>query len=148
MRKNDCYSIACNDLEFLYCGMKHTYFNQVILQCYNCVCRLLKSVLEVKCMDMSQIDSSEEISDLYAAICAQGTQLGLQLHGLLEFQDLVKRVAGQGAGFIWAKKEDRDGSLKIVLEVFNAVNAFRDDLGLYCNQKVCRLQFLRSNKVF
>lgn len=126
--KNDYYSIAINDLEYLVSVIPHARgYNQIAVQAQQAAEKLLKSVAEIVCTsDIEEILKTHNLKKIYTAIQRESDEFtNLNARDLAYLKDYYFEAKYPGDDFITVTLEQCNECLEIMYEVFNVVNQFR-----------------------
>ncbi len=131
--RNDYYSIACNDLEYLQAVLHLPFYNKMASDSQQIVEKLLKSVAELCSVDKTVLNS-HNLRKINQEIKNCGIDLGLKAKDLAMLTDYYFDARYPGDDFVVVTKEECAECVDIVNQVFAAVNSFRKEKGLEVEQ--------------
>lgn len=129
--KNDYYDIAFNDYLYLSRSTDTKFYNQISSATQQVAEKLLKSVLvEVK-INAEDIFKSHNLNIIYREICSvYQSNKPLKVAELSLLKDMYFQARYPGEDFILVSEEECIYNLKILLDVIEYTNRFREEFGL------------------
>ena len=134
MRKNDYYSIACDDLKYLQATLHTGLYNQISVQAEQVVEKMLKSVAERVCVDIEGLLKTHNLRALYDRIHAEIPSFMLNRDKLSTLKDYYYDTKYPGDNFVEISYDMCLDCLRMMYSVIESVNIVRRELGLDCEE--------------
>ena len=131
MQNKTYYEVACEDLRYLVAVAGLDFYNQNTVQCQQVVEKLLKSVAELSCAEISGILNSHNLRAIYMEVKKAGVDIELDKHKLSTLKDYYFDARYPGDNYVDVSRDEFLESFDTVKDVFKAVNDFRTSKNLY-----------------
>lgn len=127
---NDYYYIGMNDLCYLQCALKTTYYNKLAIDAQQVIERMLKSVAERACVGVEGLLHTHNLRALYDAIHKELPNFYLDRGALSILKDYYYDLRYPGHNYVDITREECEECIDLMYDTIKQVNAFRQSMGL------------------
>ena len=127
MKKNDYYSIACEDLKYLQCTLGTPLYNNIAVGAQQVTEKMIKSLAEHTCVGIEKLMNGHNLRALYMEIHKVLPEFFLDKGALSMLKDFYYDAKYPGDNFVVV---DRTECLETMYETIRAVNEEREKLEL------------------
>lgn len=129
--KNNYYDVAFNDYLYLSVSTNTKFYNQISSASQQVAEKLLKSVLVEVRVNAEDIVKTHDLNIIYREICSvYQSNKPLKVAELSLLKDMYVQTSYPGEDFILVSEEECIYNLKILLDVIEYTNKFREEFGL------------------
>lgn len=141
--KNEYYSIALGDLEYLQATLHLPYYNNIAISAQQVAEKMLKSVVELSSVNCESLMRSNNLRALYDEAFKQFSISPVNRGDLSMLKDYYFDAKYPGDNFVNVTAAECEQCLNTMYDVIDFVHAARNKLGLGCSKVERKL--LKSN---
>ncbi len=132
--KNEYYSIALGDLEYLQATLHLPYYNNIAIAAQQVAEKMLKSVVELSSVNCESLLRSHNLRALYDEAFKQFSVSPVNRGDLSMLKDYYFDAKYPGDNFVNVTEAECEQCLTTMYDVIEFVHAARNKLGLDCVQ--------------